>query len=303
MRFTPVRIGWIGLLLVAGTAPAPAQTTLRYKFKEGEKLHYVLEQKMTMKMKVQDQDLTMEMVQTFDQSWNITSVDKDGNATMTQKFDRVRFKMDNPLGKIDYDSKDGKLPEGQLGELLGPLFKALTGLEVGLTMDPRGEVKNLKIPENFLKTLKNMPGAAAFQGMFSEEGLKQMMSQGGLILPKQPVNKDDTWETKTTVKLPFGKVNTIIVYKYEGPTTRDGKKLEQIGVKLQTKLEDDPKTAVSMKLKEDDSKGTSYFDNAAGRLVETRLVSSMAMEVTAGGQTLTQKIEQTVTLKLQGQGE
>ena len=38
------RIGWVGLLAavvcLAGGRPAPAQTTLRYKYKEGDKLRY-----------------------------------------------------------------------------------------------------------------------------------------------------------------------------------------------------------------------------------------------------------------------
>src|SRR5205823_581165 len=45
------RTRWVGLviLLFASAVPAQAQTALRYKFKPGEKLVYVVENKMTMK--------------------------------------------------------------------------------------------------------------------------------------------------------------------------------------------------------------------------------------------------------------
>src|SRR5205807_3004795 len=50
------KIVWLGLFALlaasANQSAAQAQVTLRYKFKEGEKLHYNLEQKMKMEMNV-----------------------------------------------------------------------------------------------------------------------------------------------------------------------------------------------------------------------------------------------------------
>jgi hypothetical protein len=297
------RVACIGLLAVAAlAAPAPAQTTLRYQFKEGEKLNYLMEQKMAMKMSVMGMDIAMDMNQTIDLSWNIAKVNKDGSAQMTQKFDRVRFSMDSPLGKINYDSKDGKLPDGPFGEMLGPMFKALSGLEISMTMDTRGETKDLKIPDSFLKALKDMPaGAAGLGQMFSEDSLKQTMSQSGLILPPKAVSKGDSWDTKMEMKMaPLGKMNVTNAYKFDGQVTRDGKKLEAISVTPTMKFEPDPNAQFTLKLKTEDSKGTNYFDNAIGRLVEVAVTSNMDMEISIAGQTINQKLQQTVTMKLQG---
>src|ERR1700751_3292428 len=99
MLLSPWKTVWVGLLagaLAWAAGPASAQTTLRYKFKEGEKLNYQFEQKMAMKMDVAGQPTNVEMNQTFDFVWHITSVDKDGNARMTQKIENLRLVMDMP---------------------------------------------------------------------------------------------------------------------------------------------------------------------------------------------------------------
>src|SRR6516165_10592075 len=63
-------LGLLALLLAGAAAePAAAQTTLRYKFKKGEKLNYVMEQKMKMAMNLAGQDIETEMGQTIDMSW------------------------------------------------------------------------------------------------------------------------------------------------------------------------------------------------------------------------------------------
>src|SRR5262249_6666756 len=145
-------IGWVGLLAavvcLAGGRPAPAQTTLRYKFKEGDKLRYAMEQKTNMEMMVAGQNIQMEIGQNVGMTWNVLSVGKDGKAKITQKFDRIRFTMEGgPTGKVEYDSQVGKAPEGPIGEVLGPILKAMAGAEFQATMDPQGRLSDIKAPE------------------------------------------------------------------------------------------------------------------------------------------------------------
>jgi hypothetical protein len=300
MRLTKARVACLGLLLATLAAPAQAQTTLRYKFKDGDQLNYEMVQKMAMKMNVQGMEVAMDMNQTITMSWNVLTVDKDGNAKMNQKIERVRFTMEGgPIGKVEYDSKEGKAPEGPIGQVLAPIFGALAGSEIALTMDPMGHMKDIKVPEKLVKALKDVPGAGAgFSDMFSEEGLKNMLNQGGLVLPAEPVTKGKTWNQKLEVKMPFGKMMVDNVYTYEGPVTKDGRQLEQVSLKPSVKMDADPNAQVAMKLKGQDAKGTAYFDNAAGRLVELNMTQNMDMEISAGGQNINQKVLQTVTMKL-----
>jgi len=289
------------VLLAAGSFPAQAQTTLRYKFKEGEKLNYVMEQKMTMQMNVMGQDVEMNMTQTIDLTWQIQSVDKDGRAKLTQKFDRVRFKMEGgQVGKVEYDSMDGKEPEGPIGKAIGPIFGALAGSEIGMTMDARGQIADVKIPDKFSDALKNAgAGAAGLGEMFSEDGMKRMMSQGGLVVPAEAVTKGKTWNQNVDMKMPIGKMKVDTTYTYDGQTTKGNKKLEQVPFKAKVTLEPSDNAALTVKLKEQSAKGSAQFDADAGRLVETSMTQEMEMEIGAGGQNITQKIKQEVTMKLQ----
>jgi hypothetical protein len=293
-------IGLLALVLAGSAAPARAQDILRYKFKAGEKLRYGLEQKMKMEMTIQGNQVTIGMDQVIDFGWNIKNVDKDGKATMTQTFERVRMNMNTPQGKVEYDSKDGKLPEGPFGELLGPLLKSMAGLNIGVSMDARGQISNVEIPKEFTDALKNSPAAAGAGDMFSQEGMKRMISQSGLVLPEGAPVKGKNWDTKVEMKMPFGTMKVVNDITYEGPVTREGVKVEQFAVKPKATLEADPNAQISATLKSQDTKGASYFDPVAGRLVETGVTQIMELEIKAMGQVIEQKIEQTVTMKLLG---
>ncbi len=302
MAVTTTRAGCLALLVMAGLGAglAPAQVTLHYQFKPGEKLPYVMEQKMAMTMVIGGNQVHMNMTQTMNMTWNIASVDKNGNAHMTQKFDRIRLNMDSPMGKVEYDSQNGKVPEGPIGQSIGPIYKALTGAEISLTMSPQGKITDVKIPQKVLDALKNVPGAAAMGEMFSGEGLKNMTSKGGLQLPAGPVKKGDSWNQKMEVKMPFGTMKVDTKNTYQGSVMRGGKTLAEITLQPTVTMEAAPNAPATMKLKDQSAKGNALFDNTVGRLVETRLKQNMTMEISGGGQTFTQEIETTTSLKLAG---
>ena len=296
-------LGLLAVLLIAcGADRATAQTTLRYKFTKGEKLKYEMEQKMVMAMSLGGMDINMDLGQTIDMTWNILDVDADGKAKMTQTISRIRFKMDGgAAGKLDYDSKDDKDVEGPLGKFMMPILKALAGAEIGLTMDPQGKISDVKVPEKLTKAAKNLPGGLAGAGlgdMLSEEGLKQMMDQSGLRLPKEAVAKGKSWDQKMEMKMPMGKMKVETTNTYEGPVKRDGKELERVAMKPKVTIEADPASPAKITLKSQDAKGSAHFDNAAGRLISTNLTQDMEMVIGVGGQEVTQKLKQTVAMKL-----
>src|SRR5262245_14836894 len=186
---------WIG-------APAQAQTVLKYKFKEGEKLAYVMDQKMNMQMDVAGQDISIAISQVMDMDWETGAVDKDGKALIKQKLGRIQFTMEGgAIGKVTYDSKDGKLPCGPVGDIMGPLFKALEGAEFSMKMSPTGEISDVAVPEKLAKAMKNLP-AGAGADLFSEDALKKMMTQSGLVLPAKGAEQGKAWEQTTEMNGP-----------------------------------------------------------------------------------------------------
>jgi hypothetical protein len=285
------------LLAVAVTgaiaAPAPeASPVIRYKFKAGDKLHYTLVQKMEMTMTVNGMDISTKVNQTADMTWQIVSVDKEGNGRMKQKINRIRYTLDLPGGKEELDTDDLKA-DGAIGKMLGAFFKAAVSEPFEVTLAPTGAVKSVKVPESIVKAAKGLPGLAE---MFSEEGMKTMLSQGGFVLPKQAPVKGKSWKNKMELKTPAGKMIMTVTQTYKGQMKRDGKTLEEFSLVPVSTLEangDNP-----TKITRQESKGTAYFDKAAGRLVETFLTSNMEMEIGTGNDALVQKTQQLVTMKL-----
>src|SRR4029079_19001199 len=105
-----------------------------------------------------------------------------------------------------------------LGAMIAPMYKAMTEGEFEITMTSRGEVKDVKIPEQVITALKNSPNAAEMGDIASADGFKQMISQGALVLPKDAPKKGDTWSTKVEINNPkVGKQTVETTYRYEGP--------------------------------------------------------------------------------------
>src|SRR5437660_12099836 len=96
---------------------ASAQTTLRYKFKEGEKLQYVMEQKMKMTMNVMNMDIDTKMNMSMEMSWNILAVNRDGSAQMQFKVTHAKMSMDGPTGLVEVDSKQKNDPDDAIGKV------------------------------------------------------------------------------------------------------------------------------------------------------------------------------------------
>ncbi len=285
------------VLCCLGTAPAQAQVTLRYKFKDGDQLHYEMLQKMDMKMKVGANDFGMNMNQHMDVTWKVVKVDPDGKAEVVHRIDSIRVTMDTPQGKVEYDSKSNKEPQGLIGQAVAPIFNAMAGAEFSATMDPRGQTSNVQIPEKLIETIKSKLAAAPGIGqMFSPESLKRMMNQGVLVLPKEPVSKGQTWTEKQEVKMPFGAMHVTNTMTYEGPAGAGG--LHKIGMAPSMVMEADPNAPVKVKMKGSDGKGYAIFDSAAGRLVEVNVSQNMQSEINAGGQDITQTMQTGLMLKL-----
>jgi hypothetical protein len=291
-------------------ACAQAEEPLRWKFKVGEKLDYNMVQEMQMSASgpAVPKEMKTSMRQEMNMTWDVQGVDdKTGEAVIRQKFDRVKMKMSTPVGGFDYDSKSEEAPSG-LAAMIAPMYKAMTEGEFEITMTSRGEVKDVKIPEQVITALKNAPNAAAMGDIASADGFKKMISQGALVLPEKPPKKGDTWTTKVDMKNPaFGKQTVETTYRYDG--TKEVKGMKFAVIKPQLKMEFENQAAAKegqpqqpaaqqnvMKIKEQTSDGEVLFNIPAGRLHSTSLKQNVTIEANANvNMKIDQKIDVTVT--------
>jgi len=301
MRTTPFsksRLGLFTASALAGlVATAGADTTLRWKFQKGETLNYTMVQKTLIKVSANGQNIENTINQTIDTTWEVKDAKPDGTAEVVQSFDRIRMTMDSPGMKVEYDSKDGKLPEGPIGQLLGPLLKALAGAQITLKMNGRGEVTDVKIPEQVLAA---MPGGAAGGGMFTEDGLKKTIMQSTLTLPQEAVSRGKNWHQKSEIQTPGAGMTMVIdnAYTYQGTDTQAGGKVDRIDVAVNTDIKNAEGSPYQFKVKSQESKGTCLFDNEKGRLDESTVSQKLELVVTVMGKEILQSQETTSSMKL-----
>jgi Family of unknown function (DUF6263) len=294
---------FVGMFVIAATFLAAGQVraekVLRWKFTAGEKTRYVMKMEMTQAMNVGGNAIDIKMTQTMDMTWTVDSVAADGVATMSQTIDRMRMEMasQGPAAMtMKLDSEDKKKPEG-LAAILAPVFDGMVGKPVAMKVTPRGEISDMKIPKEMLDAFKKVPGAEQMGGAFSEDGFKQMTTQGMLSLPEKAVADGATWTSASESKNPIlGKQKMTTDYTYQGTETRDGQELEKIATKLTMKFEPPADAPAKVEVKDQDTKGMILFDGVKGRISESSSKSKMKMEITVMGMTIDE--DMTVDVKM-----
>ncbi len=284
--------GWLGSVGTAGAAPA----TLRWKFTPGEVLHYESAQTTTTKGKdPSGQEIGQTLTLTLDLTWTVKEVDPQGMARLTQTIDRIRTTATLPFGKFSFDSKEG----GDATGPAGPLFKMLVGSEFVFKMNPKGEISDIQLSEQLLANLKGDKEPAGAQGQFSEAGLKNMLTQMGLVLPDAAAEPGATWNRKVPIPAgPNGETREIEqVFTDKGPDP-DGKSLE--AVEMATKFQPitpDPNIPITIQTQE--ATGRYLFDNQAGRITTSRVVEKVDLIGKIQGKEISQSNETVTVMTLQ----
>ena len=336
---TGLRWGLVVLLALGGLGSSAAPgATLRWKFKEGEALHYEMVQKTTTtlrngdvpgqeqakekdqppeknqaKEKDQEQakpgEFKTTVTQTIDMTWTVKAVNPDGSARMVQTIDRIRTRSQSPiaLGNYEFDSKTKKEPEGPVAKAMATFLKALVGAEFSFNMSPQGELTDVKVPPDVVKALREAgPVGAGPASSFSEEGLKNMITQSSFALPKEDLAKGSSWTRQA--KIPSPPVGTMVLdktYRYVGVPNEEKKdkpgdhEIGQIELTFHVGFEDDPQGGIKIEVVKQKNTGAFAFDQTAGRIISSRVDENLEMKLTtAMGQNIYQSIDALVSMKL-----
>jgi hypothetical protein len=304
-----------------------AEEKLRWKFAVGEKLDYTMVQDMNMSVTGGNVgQLNSTMHQEMNMTWDVVGVDdKTGDAVIKQKFEQIKMKVSSPIGNFDYDSKSEAVPTG-LAAMIAPMYKAMTKGDFEITMTARGEVTDVKIPEDVIAALKSAPGAATLGDLTTEKGFTEMIRKGALVLPDVSPKEGDTWSTQVAMNNQAGKQIVETIYKYVGTKEIDGVKYAVIKPELKMEFAEaeagtteapeskdpaapaEPPTApkpekVAMKIAEQSSDGEVLFNIDKGRLFSTTLQQKVTIDASVAGQAVQQKIDQKIDVKVTPAGE
>jgi hypothetical protein len=266
------------LLFLAAGVPARAQAQervpLRWKFKAGDALHYRMDQNSKTQVKINEQEITTTVSQVLNTTWMVKSIDDKGNALMAQTIDSIKTKIESPFAAVEYDTTSGKEPVGPIAAGVVPMIKALVGKTFQYTMTPAGELRDVKVPEGLLKALKEAGPSAPAVGMFSEEGLKNMITESSLILDAKP-----TWTRETKIPTPpIGTMQMTKTYRREQEKTKDG--FDRISLKVNLSLDPTPDPNFTVKIADQKGGGEFIFDNDNGRVVRSHVEEHVQMDIT-----------------------
>ena len=190
-------VSLVAVVVLCAGSLAQAQTTLRYQFKEGEKLSYLVEIKTLDKTTVAGSPMTSETTERLDLGWHVATMSTEGNARVTQTLERFRFQAESSAFTYRFDSQEGRIPGGPLGEKLGVLHKALVGAELSMTISPRGEIDAVKLSDKLLGSIKRAHAAIAPGQILSDDRLRDLLRVGLLpVLPMEPVIKGRSGEIR-----------------------------------------------------------------------------------------------------------
>ncbi len=282
LLLTVMGSGWIA-------QPAAAQVWLQFQYKPGNSFGMTVSQDMTSTSHVQGRDIKTSMKQTIQIETEVEKQSSSQAAWVKQTIQRVQTKMTLPgvAKTFEYDSaaEDNTNAPSQFATIMDKIVGGTFQLEIA----PSGKVLNIKIPDDFLKSL---PGQGA--GFLSQDGLKQMVSQGSVVFPETPIKKGDQWDNKLEMKMPFGKMKIHQKNTYQG-TNDDG--LHVIGIDLDMSLVPDENQPFKMTIKESTSEGTMLFDNRIGRLIKSKIIQKMTIEMEIQGQTIEQEINQVILVE------
>ncbi|HVA46926.1 MAG TPA: DUF6263 family protein [Pirellulales bacterium] len=291
--------------LAANAAAADEAVKLSWKFKKGEKLHYVVEQSTTTEGRFGGQAIKNDMKQTLDLAWTVNDVADDGTAHLTQTIRRVRLKMSQPGDPgVEYDSSSKEAPQGFAAQMAG-VYKVLVDKPIKVKMSPLGTVSDVTLPEGLADEMKRSAGPGPAAAMFNEDVVKQMVGGPVFVLADHAVKKGETWKHQAAMSNPqIGKSTIEFTFTYLGTEKQDGKEFDKIGMSMKMSITPAGAGAPTVEIKSQQSEGDIDFDRAAGRLEKIRTKSKMAMAITAGGTKLDQAITSDNSMRLtDGKGD
>ena len=309
----PVCFATVGLWTVQ---PAAGQKLLRWKLQSGAAFDYQIAQEIEQELKPANSPvMKFNTSQTMALGWDVKSVAEDGTMTVEQVVQTFQMRMQSPQGiMMEYDSTSDEKPTG-LATMLGPMLESFVNRPMLTVYTPRGEVKEMKLPQGFLDKVNQLAGGGQLGNLFSDDWMKQFSQMG--VLPEDPVTPGYTWQSEATIKNPIlGQMKVVTSSRYEGTEVRDGRSVEKISLTIQFTPDDDQQTAEDepgqsaaeadqdaekqpgmIGIREQSGEGVLYFDAEAGLLYESQSRTKMKMSIDILGQKMEQDMVMVMTMK------
>jgi hypothetical protein len=285
---------WLPLTLLClflCAPPAPAQVSLGWKLKPGEKFYQETTATLKQTTKIRGQETHQELEHVTVSSFTVTRLNTDGSVVLEQKIESV---------------KPAKTASGPLGKLL----EDMEGASFTLTLSPDFKVLSLEGYDKLVDQIaKGDPNAQkVVQAMMSKETLQKSAEEAFQFLHRRTVRPKDSWERSFTMSLgPVGSVTGTYKYTYVGPEMLDGKPAQKIDVDAKLSYVP-PKGDVGLlpfqitrgDMRVETGRGTIWFDEQKGRLVRSEMHVRLhgTLTMISMGQEYTLELDQDQSIKI-----
>ncbi len=289
-------------LLIPLCCTADAQTAtaagsdLRWKLATGQKLQIEIQQQMNQEIEIAGNPTKTSTNTSTWIDWEVKEPDKDGNAQVESKVSRIVMNMDAPMvGKVTIDTQSEQEAAG-MAKMIEDALKPVVGVPMTQTMNTRGEILDIQIPEDAQAGLEesSMPPMGSPADM-----VKQMARNAAIVFPEGALGVGQTFNSTSEAKTPMGTIKTTHEYTYRGETEFEHRKLHKFDVDMKLQFEGG-ENAMNAKFDvlEQNSTGTLYFDAEAGHLDSSEITQNMTVNISVAGQVLAQKMKQNMKMKV-----
>lgn len=280
----------------------------RYKAAEGTQQHYKLESDISQTQKINGQSITSRFAVTQVVVREAAKADEKGNLVFRERKLSIKAETKiSRLGEYTYDSKALENDSGStLGAAITPLYDAISGAVVNLTVSPQGEVLKVSgLQQAVAGAVKGNPQAAQFAGgASSDAGAKASYAEHFLKVPAKVLSTGNTWDVPLDVEIPqVGVVSGTVRCKYEGIEEKGGRPLHKVSTTSDLKIEVDidmDQVKATGVIEVTTSSGKAFFDAEQGVMVSRESSVTMSGNITliVAGQTIPVDQEQTQKLRV-----
>jgi len=294
------------VLSAVSAAAAGPEIAPRYRFKEGDKLAYVVEATTRIETIGFGRTNTAVMSQLIDLTWVVERVDAAGKATITQTIERIQLKARTPDSTMTHDTKSP--PPPALSETTDPRqreaiaarqriverLNGVVGARLSATIDAQGRIADIRLVE---RAGGGGTAASDWGGLgnpASEAGFRRLMGQLIPLLSEGAPARGDSWSSKGEEKVPGGKTITETRYTSDGEEERGGRQLQKVSLAVVRANVNESGEAVGTT----NGGGAAYLDTAAGHLMESSLTHTRVQQIDGPEMKVIRKVTETITLKL-----
>ena len=228
VRLLP-RMVWlslVGLVLVGvtgvGSTSAVGQQ-LAWKLVAGEQFSVSFDQKSTTKTDVDGRRTTINSSTIMSMDWDVIGVDAKGIATIQQTITSLLVAVGDPAvpaKAISFDTGSTAKPSKESAKILAQI-KPLIGLKFDVSMNPQGEILNVKPQPAALEILQTLGGSLELQALFSEQGVQDIWGAAAIVLPTTELTPGASWTKSDNVENALGTFARERTYTFSGNGTGD----------------------------------------------------------------------------------